>query len=228
VAGNWLLPGTLAVALLLFVMGAKVTHYSSAHPKPSDIIYALDADTGKALWASRTDRPDSWTAQYVGTSPVRTKLVNFIPDWLPFQFLQRNAPAAPLQPPQANVLENTLAGDVRTLRVHLTSPRHARVISVELPDNQIIDGWVQDQKLGQPSDSRWNTNGKWAFNYANLPSEGIDLRLQIKGTGAVKLVIIDHTIGLPAIPGANFLPRPADSMPYGGGDQTIVRRAFVF
>jgi hypothetical protein len=228
VAGNWVLLGTFVGALLLFAIGARVTHYSSAHPKPSDIIYALDADTGKALWASRTNRPDAWTAQYVGASPVRAKLAKFLPDWLPFQFAQRDAPAVPLAPPQTALVENSLAGDVRTLRLHITSPRHARVVSVELPDNQVIDGWVQDRKLGQPSDSRWNKSGKWAFNYANVPPDGIDLRLQIKGAGPAKLVILDHAIGLPEIPGANFLPRPPDSMPYGAGDQTIVRRAFVF
>jgi hypothetical protein len=116
---------------------------------------------------------------------------------------------------------------VRTLRLRIISPRHARVVSVEVPDSEIINGWVQERKLGQPMDSRWNKRGKWAFHYVNAPPNGIELRLQVKGAGPVKLFILDHTIGLPEIPDARFSPRPSDSMPRHGGDETIVRRTFV-
>lgn len=226
--GNWVLRAVFGASLLLFVMGAYITRYSSAHPKPSVIIYALDADKGKALWAAATNRLDSWTAQYVGNSAVRGKLTGFFPDWLPFQFFQRDAPVVSLSPPEMDVLENSVAGDVRTLRLRILSPRHARVVSVEVPGSQIIDGWVEDRKLGQPSDSRWNKQGNWAFDYVNPPADRIELRLQVKGARSVKLVILDHTIGLPEIPDAKFSPRPADSMPQGHrGDETIVRRTFI-
>lgn len=227
VGGNWVLGTVFGASLLLFAIGAHITRYSSAHPKPSVIIYALDADKGKALWAAAANRLDPWTAQYVGTSSIRGKLTGFFPDWLPFQFFQRDAPVVALSPPQVDVLENSVAGDVRTLRLRILSPRHARVVSVEVPDSQIIDGWVEDRKLGQPSDSRWNKQGKWAFDYVNPPADQIELRLQVKGAGSLKLVILDHTIGLPEIPNAKFSPRPSDSMPRHSGDETIVRRTFI-
>jgi hypothetical protein len=225
--GNWILVGVFSAALLLFAIGGLVTRYSSAHPKPSVIIYALDADTRKALWAATTNRLDPWTAQYVGTSTVGGKLAGFFPDWLPFEFLQHEAPVVPLPPPQTDVLENSVAADVRTLRLRIISQRHARVVSVEVPDSQVVDGWVQDRKLGQPMDSRWNKRGKWAFDYVNPPPNGIELRLQVNGAGPVKLFILDHTIGLPDIPHASFSPRPSDSMPRHRGDETIVRRSLV-
>lgn len=228
-AGGRVFPlAMLAAAVVLFVLGAYTTRYSSAHPKPNSLIYALDTDAHKALWADASPTLDAWTAQYLGSSPLRAKLTGFYPDWLPFQFLQHDAPLLPLPPPQLDLLDNSLQGDVRSLRLRITSPRHARVVSVEVPDNEVLQGSVNDHKLGQPQESRWNKHGKWEFAYANLPAEGIELRLQLRGTGSVKLAVVDRSIGVPEIPGATFARRPPDSMPQHSGDETMVRRTFVF
>jgi hypothetical protein len=219
---------SLCVALLLFALAASSTRYDATHPKPSRLVYALDADTRKALWASSATRTDDWTAQYLGRSPDRGKLMGFYPAWLPSEFLQHEAPALPLQPPSIEVLETSVTGDTRTLRLHVTSPRQARAFSIEAPGNEIVDAWVNDRKLGLPAESRRNKNGNWGFNYANAPADGIEVKLQAKGTGPVKLVVVDRSLGLPDVPGATFAPRPADSMPQHSGDQTMVRRSFVF
>ena len=221
-------PMALAVAVLLFAIGASSTRYDAAHPKPSMMAYALDADTGKALWASTSERMDNWTAQYLSRSPVRGKLAGFYPAWIPTEFSQHEAPQLPIQPPNMELVENSVTGDTRTLRLHITSPRHARAISVQAPENEILEATVDDRKLGLPADSRWNKGGKWQFAYVNLPIEGIELRLQSKGTGPVRLVVVDRSVGLPDVPGKTFAPRPADSIPQHSGDQTLVRRSFVF
>jgi hypothetical protein len=216
------------VALLLFALSTSMTRYSAAHPKPSSVKYALDGDTWKALWASTADHVDSWTAQYVGTSPLRSKLTGFYPSWLPVEFLQHEAPAHSLPSPRVDALENAVTADTRTLRVHITSPRQARALSVEASDNEILAAWVDDHKLGLPAESRWNKNGKWGFDYANVPADGIEVKLQARGAGPVKLIVVDRSVGLPEIPGVTFAPRPADSMPQQSGEETLVRHSFVF
>src|SRR5580658_6882865 len=95
-AGKVLPIAALAAALILCVVAAKTTRYSAEHPKPSLLSYALDADTGKALWTSSAGRVDSWTAQYLGASPSRGRLPDFIPDWYPIDFLQHQAPSIAL------------------------------------------------------------------------------------------------------------------------------------
>jgi hypothetical protein len=42
------------------------------------------------------------------------------------------------------------------------------------------------------------------------------------------VAVLDRTLGWPAIAGKVFTPRPADLMTIQSGDQTIVRRNFVF
>jgi hypothetical protein len=218
----------LAVAVLLFAIGASSTRYDGTHPQPSMIAYALDTDTGKALWASTSARMDNWTAQYLSRSPARGRLADFYQAWLPGQFSLHAAPQLPLEPPSIELVENSVTGDARILRLHITSPRQATALSVDAPDNEIPDAWVNDRKLGLPADSRWNKGGKWRFAYVNLPMEGIELRLRAKGTGPVKLIVVDRSTGLPDVPGTIFPPRPADLMPQGSGDQTLVHRSFVF
>lgn len=218
----------LAAAIVLCVVAAKTTRYSAAHPKPSLLAYALDADTGKAMWASSAARVDSWTAHYVGTSPMRGKLPDFYPVWYPIEFLQQDAPAIPLTPPLAELVDKTSDGATRTLRLHITTPQHARTIYVGLPQSEVVSASVDGHDLGKPSEARWHGTGQWSFNYANPPAEGIDVELHVRGSEPVTLVLVDRSSGLPTIPGANLPPRPADSMSINSGDQTMVRRRFVF
>ncbi len=218
----------LGAALVLCVFAGKTARYSSTHPKPSLLSYALDADTGKALWTSSVARIDPWTAQYLGNSPSHGKLPDFVPDWYPIEFFQREAPSIALLPPQAELLEDSSDGATRTLHLRITTPRHARTLHVGVAQAEVLSASVNGHDLGKPSDARWHQAGHWGFDYANPPADGIDLQLRVQAAGPVTIILVDRSSGLPTIPGSNFPPRPADSMPIHSGDQTMVRRSFVF
>jgi Peptidase family M28 len=227
-AGKLLPILAFAGALVLCIFAAKTTRYSSTHPKPSLLSYALDADTGKAVWTSSTNRVDPWTAQYLGSSPSRGKLPDFVPDWYPIDFLQHEAPSLPLPPPIAEVFVDHTEGAVRRLILHISTPRHARTLHVGVAQAEVLSASVDGHDLGKTSEARWHQAGHWGFDYANPPADGIDLQLQVQAAGPVTVVLVDRSSGLPIIPGANFPPRPPDSMPIHSGDQTMVRRSFVF
>jgi hypothetical protein len=225
-SGRNLLPLLMLAAAAMFsISGAETTQYSAAHPKPSLLAYTLDADTGKALWASSVSRLDSWTAEYLGTSPSRGKLPGFFPEWYPIEFFQHEAPSIALAPPQAVLLDQSSDAATRTLHLRITSPRHGRVIHVGVSQGQVLNASVNGHDLGQPSEARWNPSGPWSFDYCN-PGDGLDLLLHLQGSAPITLVLVDRASGL--IPGAHLPPRPADSMPIHSGDQTMVRRSFTF
>ncbi|MBZ5528880.1 MAG: M20/M25/M40 family metallo-hydrolase [Acidobacteriia bacterium] len=224
-----LLPlNALAAALLFFAAGALFTRYSPDHPQPSMLVYALDADSGKALWASTSFRADSWTQQFVGDSPIRAKLPAFFPPWHQAELLQHDAPVLPLPPPEARLLESTVAADTRTLLLRITAPRPARVLSLSVSDSQIVDSWVNGKKLGDPKAARFNPGGNWMLTYSNPPAEGIELKLILRGPATLKLSVVSRSSGLPEIPGKTFSSRPPDSIPHHSGDETLLRRTFVF
>jgi hypothetical protein len=134
----------------------------------------------------------------------------------------------PLPAPETQLLQSTPAGEARTLLLRITSPRHARVLLLSAPENEILASWANEKKLGNPSEARWNAGGKWNLSYANVPPGGIDLKLIVKGNGVLKLWVVDRSPGLPEIAGKPFAPRPADSMSHHSGDETLIRRVFVF
>lgn len=218
----------VGAGVVLCTEGAFTTRYSTEHPKPSLMAYALDADSGKAFWTSSAARVDSWTAQYVGTSPTRGKLPDFYPVWYPIDFLQHEAPVISIQAPLAEALENASDGTTRTLHLRISTPRHARTIHVGVANAEVFSASVNGRDLGKPSEARWHTEGQWSFDYANPPAEGIDVQLRLRNADKVTIVLVDRSSGLPAIPGANFPPRPSDSMPIHSGDLTMVRKSFVF
>ena len=219
--------GALVAAIGLSAAGASI-RYDSAHPKPSMVAYALDADSGKALVTSSAARLDSWTARYVSASPSRGKLLDFYPDWFPIEFFQQSAPALALSPPQAKLLEHSAADGIRTLHLHITSPRHARVIHVGVAQTEVLSATVNGHDLGSPSEARWHHPGHWGLDYVNPSAEGIDVQVRVQGTGPVTFVLVDRSSGFPTLRSADWPPRPADSMPIHSGDQTMVRRSFVF
>lgn len=227
-SGRRLIPLLALVgSVVLCVSAARTTRYSPEHPKPSLLAYALDADTGKAFWTSSVSRVDSWTAQYLGPSPARGKLTDFYPVYYRVGFLQAEAPPLALQPPQAQLLEQSADSTTRTLHLRITSPRHARSIHVAIANAEVLSASANGQDLGKPSEARWSGQGPWSFDYCN-PGDGIDFVVRVQGTSPVTLVLVDHSSGIPVIPGKNLPPRPAGSMPIHVGDQTMVRRSFVF
>ncbi len=228
-AGRKVIPiVSFIAAIVLCFFAARTTRFSGQHPKPSMLSYALDTDTGKAVWTSTVSRVDPWSAQYLGNSPVRGKLADFVPDWYPISFFQNAAPVVELAPPLAELLENSSEGGTRTMHLRITTPRHARTIHVGVAQAEVLDANVNGHDLGKPAEARWHQASAWGFDYANVPAEGIDVQLRVQAAGQVKIILVDRSSGLPTIPGASFSPRPPDSMPIHSGDQTMVRRSFAF
>jgi hypothetical protein len=227
-AGKAVPLAAVATGVLLSIQAARSARYDGEQPKPSMVAYALDTAANNAKWACFAERSDRWTAQFVGAHPAKGKLPDFYPDWLPSPFLLGNAPVLPIPPPSATLLDQSTSADgVRTLRVTVSSPRHARTLTVVAPDADVLQSWVDGKYLGRPSEARWTSN-HWSFGYSNPPPAGIELKLRVQGAAPVTLFVIDRSSGLPQVPGQSFAPRPVDSMPIHTGDQTMVKARFEF
>ena len=227
-AGKTLVPLlALLAGIAFFAVGAGTTSYTAEHPKATMMAYMLDSDSGKAFWASSSAQADAWTAHYVGSSPGHQALPYFYPSWIRTRLLTAPASAVTVAPPDAQLVENTAGPDGRTLHLRITSPRHAPQIRVFAPGATVLEASVNGHSLGKPSDARWGTD-TWGFDFANLPPEGIDLVLRTAGSGAVRLMVTDQSLGLPDVPGAARTPRPPECVPIQWGDSTLVHRTFVF
>ena len=223
---KWRLP---AVALLfsgaLIIAGLLNSGFDASHPKMSSVFYGLNTDNGRAVWASVDAQPDEWTAQFFPEGGRRRSLPDLIPT-SNFNYLQSDAPAAPLTAPELALLEEKTQDDMRLLRLRVTSPRGAEVVSLYPDANAKVAGLSINGKTIDPN----ATQGQWGLQYYGLPQQGAEVVFQIKPSQPFRIRVTDRSYGLPQIPGVALKPRP-DYMvisPTSPGEMTLVSKSFSF
>jgi hypothetical protein len=128
---------------------------------------------------------------------------------------------------------------VRTLLLHITSRRgalnltvygdgHTKVLAADVNGRSVAPSLREpDSKPGLSLLDAIRFN-QWSFEYPGSPAGGFDLRLKVQADGApLKLVAIDESYSLAALPGAPV--RPADTMPLPWmPDSVMVRKSYTF
>lgn len=230
---GWLMPGTLAiVSVVLMVVGVSASGYNSEQPKQNDIFYGLDADTGRAVWASTDEKADEWTSQFISDEPETATLEAFFPG-VPMPFLTKQAPAASLAAPEAKALDDSSKDGVRTLRLLIKSPRRAPLMSVYAdPGTEFSRVAVNGRQVAPNAKTGRNAEAEepWMLRYFAVPEEGIELVLDTKSAAPFKLRVVDQSYGLPQTLQAALKSRPDYMMPLTSpySDATLVGKSFTF
>jgi hypothetical protein len=222
---RWLLPRlALGLSLIALLAGSFTAGFDADRPKPNSIFYGLNADTGKAIWASADREPDEWTSQFLSATPETARLTEYLP-MSSRKFLQSQAPIAPLTAPEIELLSDEVREGIRTLRWRVTSPRQARILQLSADsDAEILATAVNGKKIDRVQSQRWG------LNYFALPAKGIELTLAVKPSSKFELKVADRSDGLPQITGKAFKPRPRSMMAtaFAGGvsDSTLVGKSY--
>ncbi|MEP7339287.1 MAG: M20/M25/M40 family metallo-hydrolase [Acidobacteriota bacterium] len=230
---GWRLPGVTALAgLALIIIGLSMTGSDSTHPKSDHLFYAMNATTGKAIWASGDERPDAWTSQYFPDGGQREALTGYLP-WRRDEFLSHEAPSMTLPAPELLLSSEEQREGSRVLKLRAKSLRNAPLMSIVLDPDAIVEAAAINGKQVAMTKTLSREVGRqyWRLNYYGLPADGIDLTLQVKTTGPVKIFVTDQSYGLPEIPGADYKPRPKTLMPSAWlpfSDQSLVNKSFTF
>jgi hypothetical protein len=145
---RWLLPViTAAVAICFFVVAVFQPDFNQRQPKRDELFYALNADTGKAVWASGDAQPDEWTSQFLSGETQSTAMSEYFP-WLETDLLlQRQAPDASLPEPEVKVLQDQVQDQARSVHLRVSSPREAATLYIYVK-NELSEKFVNQQSLG--------------------------------------------------------------------------------
>ncbi|HEV2704401.1 MAG TPA: M28 family metallopeptidase [Pyrinomonadaceae bacterium] len=229
---RWFLPAGVAVfGVVLLAWAAFGFNFDKRHPRFDNVFYALNADTGKAAWASSDVRPDDWSAQFFGNKFERGAIAEFAPTF-PGNYLKASAPTLPLGAPQATLLEATDTQGVRTLRLSLVPSAAGTQLTAFIdPQTEVVSAVVNGKKLGaRDGRARSQTPQPWVLQYWTTPPEGIELTLEVRTSQPVKLIMVERTDGLPEIPGQSVRPRPDYLIPAAGqsSDATLVSKTYSF
>jgi hypothetical protein len=232
---HWLLPGIAVVVSLAFiVLGSWTSGFNRDRPQPTNIFYALNADSGKAVWATTDGRLNNWNSQFF-TEGVK---VGPISDYIPSlfnRFSSSPAPAASLPAPEVALVNDNTNGGVRSVRLRVTSRRGAPFMSLTLESaTEVIGASVNGKRIeNSQMPAQSDPNRPWQLLYYAPPAEGIDLDLEIGPSQPLKLRVMDQSFELPASLTASIKPRPADKIPTAYpfnpfGDATLVSKRFAF
>jgi len=221
---TWLVPTLSVVAsAAFFTAGILTPVYRQDQPKSNNIFYALNADSGKAFWASMDQRPDEWTSQFLSRQPERGSMFGYIPLRYEF-FLKAAAPEITVPAPQIALVSETKTDDGRTIKVRVTSPRQAPAISLFSDSGMdIVSADIGGKNFPNVAGERW------ALNYFALPQDGVEISLHTK-SGAVKIKAVDQSYELPVFPDHSFAARPNFLIPkpLTYSDSTVVSKSFTF
>lgn len=234
----WALPAVAGlVTVTALIAGSLTAAPDAAHPQADSIFYALNADTGQALWISEDSQPDVWTSQFLGTAFKRGELPELFPH-LSDEFLSAPAPVLDLATPKVDLLSDRSTGGIRTLRLHVTTPSQVPWVEVSIgsasPISAITLAGTRIPYQDDPAQSHPNGYLK-TCQYWAPPALGFDLAVEVVPPGNVKVFVRDYGFGLPQIPGFTYNPRPADHMPRAREylpknktDTVLVSKTFVF
>ncbi len=197
--------GVTLVAVVLAAaftgIGLVADRFDAAHPRPTQLMYALDADTGDAHWVSEQTDPGGWTGQYItGTTDLSAAF-----PLLRGELASGPAESAELPAPTVSVDDDRTEGDERTLTVTIQSHRQARLLDVSLPGRDVRKATVAAGSVSRDIDVG---TGDFDLLFHAPPDGTIRLTFTVDHAGPVTLRVLDGTDGLSGLPG--FVPRPAD------------------
>ncbi len=220
---RWLPLAAVVVAVGAITMAAVANGVDQSRPKVNSIFYALNSDSGKAVWASYEQRADEWTSQFLGQGATRGSLSEYFPINSP-NFLRVEAQPLPLEPPSVTVLEQSTQNGVRTLHLRLSSVRGAQIISASVEPTSGVVAQVN----GKPVNA--SLDGGWGIRYYGAGQEGVDLILQLNSTAPIKIGLVDTTYGLPQAGASSYRERPDYMIPsqLPLSDSTLVSKSFTF
>ncbi len=198
--------------------GILQSNFSPQHPRQDHLLYSLNADDHTAVWISDDSNLDGYTAQFLGKSPNRGTIPNYLTGSSRTPFSD-SAQAIDLKPPISEIEADEQWGNRRRLRMNVRSQRDADFIAVRFdpsmkPVAMEISGRAVKPQPGQ--------NGLFILLYGIDP-QGADLDLTFNAPLGVSFWVSDYSAGLPTT-----THRAAEFVATQGSDQTIVCRKYKF
>lgn len=247
-ANKWVVPAiALVVGIIFVVQGHRTTQYSKNHPKPTDVIYSVNADNNTAVWAS-ANRPDEWTSQFFPEGSENSSIPEYVP--FPRPFLHSSAPKIDLAPPVLSPVSDVTENGVRKVSMNIRSQRQAPIISLSIEsETEITGATINGKHTAMPSGPSMSQmqapigpmgpggqpgqmpRPRWGFSYYAPPEQGIDVALETKSHEPIRVRVVEQSYGLPEELMKSLKPRPdyiiPTPFPYSlYSDSTLLNKRF--
>ena len=227
---RWAVPLALAVVGLAVIVAVRsASGFGPDNPRPTNLIYALDADKGEAVWASFKPQPDPWTEAVLPESPELRALPEFL--GFPRKLATGPAPVLALAEPRLEIADGGAAGASGGAPLHLriVPPAGADRMRVLLSPRDAVEAvTVEGREVALPETGA--ADAPYVIVYFAPPTEGLDLELTSSRPDEVRVAAVGQWWGVPSADQGGPGPKPDGFMqapwPWDA-DTTLVRRAWT-
>lgn len=214
----------LALAAILAITSLLLPAYSPESPRPLNIYFVQNGDTGQARFAT-AHRSRPLPKPLDEAIDWRSALDNLYPwDHSAPAFLVADVEAITAQPPRLEILASEAFPEHRRVKARLSTLRSADrgalvMAEAERLESLLVDGWEFDL---ESTTRAWHPDGRRVVRFPALPPGGIELELVVRGQQPFIVYVLDTTYGLPKAGEDLLEARPEDVVPISRGDLTIM------
>jgi hypothetical protein len=226
-AGVWAGGFALAGLALSLVVG-PATPGGAEQPRQNFLFYSQDADAGTAAWVAQTNLPDDTLAPWLGDMPRAAALQDFFPGGWNDRVYVQAAPPSGEPAAELTVLSDVTSGQVRTLRLRLSSPRRAWSLLAEASAVQaILAVELYGERFVTPA-----PRGSVFLKVVGVPAEGVEVAVDLLAGVPLQIRLGDVSLALPAFEGQPVLTTSPWRTGYGGGHgidgMLLIHRQYTF
>jgi hypothetical protein len=205
VFGSFMRKGMSSVILLVLAIGffAKAHYYSGyelGKAKSNSLVYILDANNNKAIWATYDINLDEWTKTYLGENPKDAKALNSIS--IPSKYnsiftYTADAPIKVLSKPIVEFLKDSVIGGNRYLKIRITPTRKVNRYDVFANEDLIIQNFKANglTLLGQKG-PKYERKGKLIVSYYVVDQLPLEIEFSVTASSVLDLDLIESSFDL--------------------------------
>lgn len=217
----WASGGAALVALGLLVSLAVGQRFDARNPRPTGLLYLVDADAQRARWVTSDAVLNDWTRAYLGNAPTRGPV-----DALPevkglFWSAPAPMPGDDVRGPSVDSRAEAGEGGRRKVALHI-APSHpdAAFVDVQvLPGDAVASVTLAGQRAsGDVLRARGDAAQGVLLRYWAPSASGFDLELELTSGVSPTVRVGEHTYAVPPSVPQGLPARPADTMPVPFGE----------
>jgi len=226
---RWLPLAALVLAVVFAFVARTVPPYSPDSPQQVDLIAWQDAGAPQARWVVFSG--GSFPAAMRQAAAFDKPGPPF--PWSPPFVRAYTAPAPPLNlpAPEMTVVADSTAGGKRTVRLRLTSPRGAPVVSLRIPaaalpesvrmDGELIPDQSRPGKAGAPARPRQD----WRlYILQTVAPQGSEVEVVLGAAQPMDWYVVDQSYDVPPTAQALLAAKPKDAVAVQDGNGTMMSR----
>ena len=213
---RWLLAATALVMVVATVVAMVVPPFTPSDPQQVRLYYLEDRSQGSAHWVADSEQgplPQALAGWFEAEPSA-------VFPWIEAPYLAGTAPAGTTAAPVLEVLSDQPEAGGRLVEARLRSPAGGSGTMLFVPAAAMSR--IEIEGYDYPVQPEEGGTGYYSLQCNGRGCDGLGVRLHLRGTGPIEVLVADVDSGLPAAGQALLQARPPEAVTSFEGDLTIV------